>query len=70
VKPPGKTVNETGRDAKIFSTKQVDADMRWREMVETYVGIGSVKYVKAAIRVKAIDCDGNALYAVEFYGDL
>jgi hypothetical protein len=44
--------------------------MRWREMVETYVGIGSVKYAKSAIRVKALDCDGNALYAVEFYGDM
>jgi hypothetical protein len=44
--------------------------MRWREMVQTYVGIGGVKYVKVAIRVTALDCDGNALYAVEFYGDV
>lgn len=39
-------------------------------MVQTYVGIGSVKYVKAAVRVKALDFDGNALYAVQFYGDM
>jgi hypothetical protein len=39
-------------------------------MVQTYVGIGGVKYVKAAIRVKSLDCDGNALYAEDFYGDV
>lgn len=39
-------------------------------MVQTYVGIGSFEYVKAAIRVKALDCGGNALYAVQFYGDM
>jgi hypothetical protein len=44
--------------------------MRWRETVQTYVGTGDIKYVKAAIRVKALDCDGNALYAIEFYGDV
>jgi hypothetical protein len=47
--------------------------MRWREMVQTYVGIGGVKYVKyvkIAITVKALDCDGNALYAVECYRDM
>jgi len=44
--------------------------MSWREMMQTYMGIGGVKYVKAAIRVKALHCDGNALYAVEFYGDM
>jgi len=26
VKSPGKTVNETGQDVMIFSTKQVDAE--------------------------------------------
>jgi hypothetical protein len=44
--------------------------MRWREIVQTYVGNGGVKYGKATIRVKALDCDGNALYAVWFYGDM
>jgi len=39
-------------------------------MVQTNEGTCNVKYVKAAIRVKALDCDRNALYAVEFYGDM
>ena len=38
--------------------------------MQTYVGIDSAKYVKAAIRMKALDCDGNALYEVQFYGDV
>jgi len=39
-------------------------------MVQTFVDVGSVKYVKVAIRVKALDCGGKALYAVECYRDM
>lgn len=37
-------------------------------MVQIYVGIGSIK--SAAVRVKALNCDGNELCAVQFYGDV
>lgn len=59
-----------GEMLRYFLRSKWMLNMRWREMVQTNEGTCNVKYVKAAIRVKALDCDRNALYAVEFYGDM